>query len=71
MKHAAWNVIFFAAGLGCFVLGAYLVSELFLKFLKFFLGFILILLSIQLMFGSLNAYIWKRHYHVHVPPKQP
>ncbi|MBI5398386.1 hypothetical protein HZB03_02880 [Candidatus Woesearchaeota archaeon] len=60
MKPAVWNILFFCIGVGAFILGAYLVSELFFKFVKFFVGFILILLSIQLMFGSLNAFVWRR-----------
>jgi uncharacterized membrane protein YfcA len=67
MKETAVTVIMFAIGIGCFVLGAYLVSELFLKFLKFFIGFILIILSLQLMFGTLNAYVWRRKFR---PPIQ-
>ena len=62
MKRTVWNIAFFIIGVGCFILGAYLVSELFFKFLKFFLGFILILLSIQLMFGSVTSYVWTRRF---------
>ncbi|MBI4738984.1 hypothetical protein HY772_05500 [Candidatus Woesearchaeota archaeon] len=67
MKQTAWNIVLFCVGVGAFIIGAYLVSELFFKFIKFFVGFILILLSIQLMFGSLHTCVWRRRAK---PPAQ-
>jgi len=52
MQRFASSVIIFVIGVALFAVGAYLVSELILKFLKFAIGLFLIFISIPLMLGS-------------------
>jgi uncharacterized membrane protein YfcA len=59
MARFAYSIIVFVAGVALFVLGAYLVSELILKFLKFAVGLFLIFISIPMMLGSIG---WWRFF---------
>lgn len=51
------SLIVFALGIVLFVLGAYLVQDLILKFLKFAIGLFLIFISIPMMLGGIG--MWK------------
>lgn len=51
------SLIIFIAGVALFVLGAYLVQELILKFLRFAVGLFLIFISIPMMLGGIG--MWK------------
>jgi len=49
-----YGIAVFIFGIALFVLGAWLVHELFLKFLKFAIGLLLIFISLPMIFGSLG-----------------
>ena len=51
------TIAVFLIGVALFALGAYLVQELILKFLKFAIGLFLIFISIPMMLGSIGW--WK------------
>ncbi|MBN1544501.1 hypothetical protein JW898_03500 [Candidatus Woesearchaeota archaeon] len=54
-----YSLMFFVIGVALFILGAYLVQELIIKFLKFAVGLFLIFISVPLMLGSLG---WWRFF---------
>jgi hypothetical protein len=53
-RQFTYSITIFIIGVALFILGAYLVQELILKFLKFAIGLFLIFISIPLMLGSLG-----------------
>jgi uncharacterized membrane protein YfcA len=57
MARFAYSMIIFVIGVALFVLGAYLVADLIVKFLKFAVGLFLIFISIPMMLGTLGW--WK------------
>lgn len=59
MQRFAYSMMILIAGVALFVLGAYLVQELILKFLKFAVGLFLIFISIPMMLGSIG---WWRFF---------
>jgi uncharacterized membrane protein YfcA len=50
------SLIVSIAGVALFVLGAYLVQELILKFLKFAVGLFLIFISIPMILGGIGMW---------------
>jgi uncharacterized membrane protein YfcA len=54
MARFAASIIIMAAGVALFVVGAYLVSDLILKFLKFAVGLFLIFISVPMILGGLG-----------------
>jgi uncharacterized membrane protein YfcA len=57
MARFAVSIVVFAIGVALFVVGAYLVSDLILKFLKFAVGLFLIFIAIPMILGSIG---WMR-----------
>ena len=51
-KHIPRRAIILVIGIALFIIGAYLIHDLILKFLKFSIGLFLILISLPLIFGS-------------------
>ncbi|MBT7902677.1 hypothetical protein HN587_02365 [Candidatus Woesearchaeota archaeon] len=56
----AW--IAFVFGVVLFAIGAFLVHDLILKFLKFAVGLLLIFISLPLLFGSVGFMKFKKHF---------
>ena len=54
MERFALSMVVLVIGIALFVVGAYLVSDLILKFLKFAVGLFLIFISLPMIFGSLG-----------------
>ena len=65
MRRKQWGVrpVMLVIGICFFILGAYLVHDLIIKFLKFSIGMFLIILSLPLIFGSK---FWNRSRRVRV-----
>lgn len=62
MARLAYSIIIFVIGVGLFILGAYLVQELILKFLKFAIGLFLIFISIPMIIGSFGLRFFRRQH---------
>ena len=56
-RRFTYSITIFILGAALFILGAYLVQELILKFLKFAVGLFLIFISIPMMLGGIG--MWK------------
>lgn len=45
------NMVFFVVGLCFFIVGIYLMSDMLMEFLKFFVGLIIFLIGLQMVLG--------------------
>lgn len=55
------NWLFFLFGVLLFIFGAYLISDLVMKFLRFTMGLILIFISFFFMFGEMTRFYVRRY----------
>jgi uncharacterized membrane protein YfcA len=60
MKRFGASIIIFVIGAALFIVGAWLVSELIVKFLKFAIGLFLIFISVPMMLGSVGWWRFMR-----------